>query len=234
MEFAISDAVKWIQWLTIFNLAIQSLEIISLKDRVEKVWQWNPLFVHVPRILFCLAAVFWSHHLIWPVILSLTCLSLEKFKGPFNGGSEYMTIMVVTALAITGFWTDSPLLHRIVWYYVGAQLVISYFMAGVVKLKQKKWLNGLYLKRVLLGTFYEVHPMGQKLAQNTKFCRLASWSVIAFEVVFPMVFLKHEMLPYFLGTAFLFHLGNFFFFGLNRFVFSWLAAYPALWICLQQ
>jgi len=55
-----------------------------------------------------------------------------------------------------------------------------------------------------------------------------SWTLMLFEMLFPLALLDATLLKAALAVAALFHLVDGCVFGLNRFLWIWLAAYPCL------
>jgi hypothetical protein len=147
-----------------------------------------------------------------------------------------MTVVVLTGLLVSLLSPSEKLFGLGGLFYIAAQLTLSYFVAGVVKLKTRTWRSGQALKVFLEHSNYAIPAPVRALAQYNWFNRGVSWFVILWECCFPLLWLTRPSMALmvtglFLGNAFIFHLGNFVAFGINRFVFAWLAAYPALLYC---
>jgi hypothetical protein len=65
-------------------------------------------------------------------------------------------------------------------------------------------------------------------AKSPQLMFVMSWSVIVFELLFPLSLLNHYALIVALLIAAMFHLANACLFGLNRFFWIWPAAYPII------
>jgi hypothetical protein len=165
----------------------------------------------------------------WP-LLGLALLSLvilSRFQGAYNGGADRMALLALWCLALARFM---PTLHarEIAFGYLGAQLVLSYFIAGAVKLLNPDWRSGQALVQVFRFSAYPVSEDLRRLAGRPRLLLSASWAVMLFEVAFPLTLISQPTLIAGLIVAAAFHLANAWLFGLNRFFWTWLATYPAL------
>ncbi len=152
---------------------------------------------------------------------------LIKFNGPYNGGSDRMSLLVLICLwgahlAPNQYWRE------IAFAYLALQLVLSYFLSGAVKIVKADWRNGRALRDVFLFSAYPVAEATRKWADSPRLLFVMSWAVMLFELIFPVVIVSQAALLIALFFAFVFHLSNAYFFGLNRFVWAWGAAYPSL------
>lgn len=152
---------------------------------------------------------------------------LHRFQGPYNGGSDKMGILILFCLGLshaapTPFWQDMA------FAYLAVQLTLSYFISGRVKLVNPEWRSGQALSDVFAFSAYPVAENLRELAHRTGMLRAMSWSVIGFEVLFPVTLLSAPSLYLALIIASLFHMANACLFGLNRFLWIWIAAYPSL------
>lgn len=152
---------------------------------------------------------------------------LHRFQGPYNGGSDKMGILILLCLGLshaapTPFWQDMA------FAYLAVQLTLSYFISGRVKLMNAEWRSGQALSDVFAFSAYPVAENLRGLAHRTGLLHAMSWSVIGFEVLFPLTLLSVPSLYLALIIASLFHMANACLFGLNRFLWIWIAAYPSL------
>ena len=112
--------------------------------------------------------------------------------------------------------------------YLALQLVLSYFISGLVKVVEPSWRRGSALLDVFALSAYPVSEALRDWAKRPRALLAASWAVMALELAFPLSLLWAPALYGALGAALVFHLANAYFFGLNRFVWIWLSAYPAI------
>lgn len=166
-------------------------------------------------------------------LLLITCLYLYRFQGPYNGGSDAMSILILLCLflshlAPTRFWQEIAL------GYLAFQLTFSYFQSGYIKIINADWRNGRALGDVFTITAYPVSESVRQWAQSTSVMLVMSWAVILFELVFPFSLLNKITLITALFIAVIFHFANAWLFGLNRFFWVWPAAFPVLiWFQLR-
>ena len=254
-----SEALLWTQRLAAFAVLPQTLELLRIRRSFSApgVWVWKGVreeFARWPALLravldFCLAyrgfLVLLASRAAAAFALGLapevaplagvlvlwisTVLIGLRWRGTYNGGSDSMTVVVLTGLLIAAYGDNEGALARLGLAYIGVQLVFSYFVAGWVKLRDAGWRSGRLLGDFIARANYEIPARVRNVAEHRPAALLVgAWSVMGFECLFPLSLVRHEACAALLMVAFLFHLGNFAVFGLNRFVSAWLAAYPAL------
>ncbi len=246
--------LTWTERLLAVTLLLQTIELWQLRRAWSDrgVWSW-PILVQehgalpaplrglfalilpcrafqlllVARALLTLAlGAGWSFAAIG---LLVTQLAIGvRFRGTFNGGSDYMTVVVLLGLCGAVLGHGSPLLVKAGLAYICTQLVLSYFIAGAVKVVRADWRNGRALSRLLASSRYGTPPwLAAALTRPAVACA-ATWSVLSFELSFPAAIFCGRSAAVWLVLGALFHAGNVLAFGLNRFFFAWLSAYPAL------
>ncbi len=168
----------------------------------------------------------------WPLVgLALSSLVfLQRFQGPYNGGSDRMGLLALWCL------TASRLLpglkaQEVAFGYLGAQLILSYFISGWVKVLNPDWRSGRALRDVFQFSTYPVTEDLRRWADRPWVMLAMSWAVMLFELIFPLSLFSQPSLIVALVIAASFHLANACLFGLNRFFWTWLSVYPAiLWL----
>ena len=160
--------------------------------------------------------------------LFLTSLvHLWRYGGPYNGGSDKMTILIVTCLMVARLGPN-PLWAELAMSYLAVQLALSYFVSGYVKIVKPEWRSGQALVDVFTFSAYPVSESLRGWAKRPRLLQGMSWGVMGFEVLFPLALLHPLALYAGLVIAATFHLANAFLFGLNRFFWIWICAYPSL------
>lgn len=213
-------AVRATEILIALAFVQQSLE--HLKTTRDARWLFSM------RILACLLLL--SGLASTPALAALALISLfmlHRFQGPYNGGSDRMSILILwcllfTHIAPTPFWQTAAL------GYLAAQLTLSYFVSGWVKLLNSEWRTGRALRDVFQFSAYPVSENLRAFSNRPRLCWTMSWAVILFELLLPLSLLDQRLLSIALIVAAAFHLANACLFGLNRFFWIWLAAYPSL------
>jgi hypothetical protein len=251
-------ALAWVARLTAVGLLVQSLELWMIRDRLSElgVWRWSLiktehaslpfplrwlfalLLPHRPFVaLIALRAIFSGWMLttgdtrLAPFLLLAQVATCVRFRGTFNGGSDYMSVVLLLSLSIA----SSPTLTRAALAYVAVQTTLSYCIAGFAKLRSAEWRNGH-----ALATFLELArqrhgapPIVTTALATPRRSQLLALSTLGFECSFPVVWLDPHICAAYLALGLCFHLGDDFVFGLNRFFFAWAAAYPAVLFCSQ-
>lgn len=157
---------------------------------------------------------------------------LRRFQGPYNGGSDRMGLLMLCCVCLV-YFVPTLQWQEYVFGYLALQLVLSYFIAGWVKIVNPEWRRGRALQDVFQFSAYPVSESLRKWAERPQLLRTMSWAVMLFELLFPLTLLTQSALIIGLVIAAIFHLANAFLFGLNRFFWIWLAAYPSI-LWLQQ
>lgn len=255
-------AIRATEWLFAWSLAIQTLEYLRMGPATanDNFWSWQIQRADIPnqavralldvlfkpqvhrwhlllRLLAALVLVVQGATL--PLMLFLffgNLLILIRWRGAFNGGSDFMTLVVLTGLLIAqviGMWGDEHLGWQACFWYIAIQAITSYFMSGSVKLLRREWRNGsamtIFLNAAIYGPLSTNHPL-----RNKWLAMLGSWSFIVWEILFPFSMLDPRLATIFCAVAAIFHFLVFWFFGLNRFFWAWLCAFPAIVWCSAQ
>ncbi len=160
----------------------------------------------------------------------IALLLLLRWRGAFNGGSDFMTLVGLTGLLIAhgvGAWSGMEAGWRAGLWYVALQSLTSYFVSGWVKFLRPEWRSGEALPLFLdTGVYGPLAP--GSVFRRPLVARAASWSFTIWEGCAPLVLLDLRIAALYCAVAAVFHFLVFWFFGLNRFFWAWLATFPAL------
>ena len=256
LNVTLAQALRWTEWLFALSLAIQTLEYLRMRHATDEtgLWAWSLQRRDVPvawvrrclDVLFapavhqahlwlrlCAAAVLafsgGSLALVW-FLFAGNVLILIRWRGAFNGGSDFLTLVVLTGLVIVysvGAGMDAELGTRAGLWYICIQSMTSYFMSGAVKLLRPEWRSGramtIFLNAAIYGPLSPRH-----LLRRRTLALLGSWSFILWECAFPLALINPMHALGFCAVAACFHFLVFWFFGLNRFFWAWLASFPAI------
>ncbi|MEI7974041.1 MAG: hypothetical protein WCH11_06725, partial [Bdellovibrio sp.] len=195
------------------------------------------LVLQIIASLICLVSPFFlgglSSFLGFYLVMFLFLVSLltsVRWRGTVAGGADSMTLLILWTLSLALFghsrtlsWAKLPIL------YLGVQICLSYFLAGLVKLGQASWRQGEAVEVILNrhALPWVKAAFRKSLLRNHQ---LLAWALISFELLFSFALLDRRVLLVACTLGFSFHILNFFVLGLNRFFWSWLASYPALWV----
>ncbi len=165
--------------------------------------------------------------LVEAALLVTAIILIRRFQGPYNGGSDTMTVLVLLCLWLSHV-APSRYWQEIALGYLAVQLTLSYFQSGWVKVVNLDWRSGRALQQVFALSVYPVSESVRMWAGRSQVMLFMSWSVIVFELLFPFALLNQTVLIAALGIAAVFHLANACLFGLNRFFWIWPAAFPVI------
>ena len=254
----IEQAIQWVQRLIAIAIIFQTIELLQIKTTFADngVWSWddlkkefkifspfnqrmldfflsyrNFLCLLVARICLAICLLFFSHPLILAILLFSTILIGLRWRGTFNGGSDYMTILVLSALTVESLSNHSYKISLAVLWYLAIQVCSSYFIAGLVKIRRQNWRDGVALRCFVASTIYKEDGLSRLVKEKKSIAIVLSWLLLLFEIGFPVALVSPDLSIVVILIAIAFHVGNFYIFGLNRFVFAWLACYPALYFC---
>ncbi|MGB0935516.1 MAG: HTTM domain-containing protein [Alphaproteobacteria bacterium] len=213
-------AIHLTSMLLALAFILQSLEHLHIRNAERTLF--------LPRLIlsFLLLLGFWPK---WVCLMLLVnaMFILKRFQGPYNGGSDRMGLLILFCLCLV-HWVPAPQWKEYIFGYLALQLVLSYFIAGWVKVVNHDWRTGQALQDVFQFSAYPVSESLRGWAHRPTLLFVMSWSVIIFEISFPFMLLTPITLTIGLSIAALFHLANAHLFGLNRFFWIWISAYPAL------
>lgn len=255
-------AIRATEMLFALSLLIQTLEYLRLgKYTVDDAfWSWQLQRADIPNapvralldvlfkprmhqlhlVLRLLAAVVLAvQGASLPLIGFLfagNLLILVRWRGAFNGGSDFMTLVVLTGLLISqvvGALGHAQMGWQACFWYIAIQSITSYFMSGAVKLLRPEWRNGsamtIFLNGAIYGPLSATHPL-----RNKCLAMMGSWGFVVWEILFPLCLLDPRLAAVLCAVAAFFHFLVFWFFGLNRFFWAWMCSFPAIMWCSAQ
>lgn len=213
-------------------ILLQAIEVLLVK----KSWAiWPSRFrasffqtLLLGQMLLCMSNMIWPQFFLSLGICGILIYQFVRFRGFYNGGADAMTFVVLFSCTAAMYFSGAEKYQSIFLWYIGIQAILSYFIAGLAKAKQKDWWNGFALRHALTRSTYVVPPRLQNLLTGS-FAQSISILLVLFELAAPLALLNKTATDTFVLIAVFFHLMNFFVFGLNRFIFAWLAAYPAVY-----
>ena len=256
-----NTAVRAFELLLGVSLVLQSLEYLRIA-KLDRVSDWALLRLEIParpvfvralldalltpgryraliglRLLLALWLMAGGLGLVGAALLfAIALVLLLRWRGAFNGGSDFMTLVGLSGLLIAhavGAWQGPEAGWRAGFWYITLQALTSYFMSGWVKLLHPSWRNGRALPQFLDTGIYG--PLAPHSAYRWPWlARTVSWTFTVWEGLFPLALLDVRLAVLFCAVASVFHYLVFRFFGLNRFFWAWLATYPAIVWCAGQ
>ncbi|MFN0051096.1 MAG: HTTM domain-containing protein [Planctomycetales bacterium] len=160
--------------------------------------------------------------------------ALYQLRTPFGtDGADQMNLLTLGALSLERLCASEVVRHAALWF-VALQLILSYFVAGMAKLRGEEWRSGRAPWGIFTTKLYGIPRLGRWLMRHPRVSWLMSWGIILFEIGFPAVFVAPRPVALaFLVLGLSFHVLTAFVMGLNTFFWAFLAAYPALVWCLM-
>ena len=251
-------AVRVFEVLLGFSLVLQTLEYLRLPS-LDRVTLWPMLAQELPaqpawlksgltlllqpgpyramlvlRLVLALSLMLGLVGLAGAAVLFvMALLLLLRWRGAFNGGSDFMTLVGLSGLLLAhlvGAIANESLGWQAGFWYISLQTVSSYFVSGWVKLLRAEWRSGQAMTLFLDTGVYG--PLAQNsIFRNPQVARLCASSFTVWEGCFPLALLDVRLALVFCVVASLFHFLVFWFFGLNRFFWAWLSSFPAVVYC---
>jgi hypothetical protein len=261
-SLTLPQALRLTECLFAWSLAIQTIEFLRMRTATgdQGLWAWplqrrdipltrvrrllDGLFMpqvhqlHLAlRLLAAIALFLQGGSLALMAFLFLgNVLILIRWRGAFNGGSDFLTLVVLTGLLMAHAldrWFGAELAIQAGLWYICIQAVTSYFMSGAVKALQPEWRSGRAMTIFLNSAIYGPLPLRHPL-RRPAWALLGSWTFIIWECVFPLALVDVTYAVAFCAVAMVFHFLVFWFFGLNRFMWAWMASFPAIIWCAGQ
>ena len=214
------EAMRLTELFLGFAFAQQSIEHLVARR--------NEQIIFIPRLFLSILLII-GFHTGWVILLLMLIglMQLYRFQGPYNGGSDRMSLLILFCLSLQVIAPDQYW-REIAVGYLALQLVLSYFISGWVKVVNPEWRSGRALCDVFQFSAYPVSESLRSLAQSPRLLFTMSWCVMIFELVFPFALFFQTSLVVVLIIAGVFHFNNACFFGLNRFFWIWISAYPSI------
>lgn len=251
-------AVRIFEVLLGWSLLLQTLEYLRVPS-LDRVTLWPTLRQEIPprpawikasldtlfqpgaytallalRLVLAMALMLGQLNWIGALLLFLMALLLLlRWRGAFNGGSDFMTLVGITGLLLAhlvGAMTDVAWGWRAGFWYISLQTISSYFVSGWVKLLRPEWRSGQAMTHFLDTGVYGPLPVNS-VFRHPKLTCVCSWAFTVWEGCFPLALLDARLALLFCAVAALFHFLVFWFFGLNRFFWAWLSTFPAVVYC---
>lgn len=188
----------------------------------------NERILFIPRLILSLLLIVGFQTAWVTLLLLLTGLAiLQRFQGPYNGGADRMSLLILCCLCLAHF-APTHYWQEMAFGYLALQLVLSYFISGWVKVVNPEWRSGRALCDVFQFSAYPVSESLRGLVNSPRLLFSMSWGVMLFELLFPVSLLSTTTLAMGIVIATCFHFSNACMFGLNRFFWIWLSAYPSI------
>ncbi len=185
------------------------------------------------RLIFSVILLLFSlSNIISPLLYAseFLLLLLVALRSPYSlDGSYQLYLIILMGLSLGSLFGIQSFTGIFCLGFIAAQVVLSYFISGGVKLLSSFWRKG-YAMNMVFGTKIYGHALMYNLVSRSAMISIfLSWSVMLFETFFfTIFFFDANYAIIFISLGILFHLSNALFMGLNGFFWAFTAAYPAL------
>lgn len=238
---------------------VTSLEHLSTRDRFEDdgllSWKVSRLYVQTGKVLspvmelvlqspyfrcilagriviaIALVGLAVFGHVSIPLLVLLFATNIALTYRLLGGltGTFQVSMVVLPALIVAVWFPEGSVAQTAAIAFIAAQIVLSYFVAGISKLISREWRTGTALGSIFSTKMYGNRTVYRLLTKAPKLQIAGAWVVIGFESAFPIVLLGGENVMFLvLGIGVLFHVFNAVFMGLNNFLIGFPATYPAI------
>lgn len=142
-----------------------------------------------------------------------------NYKTHYGGdGGEQMSKIIVLVLFFSSLFYQQEKVLVLGILFIAAQVILSYFTAGISKIASQLWRNGKGLKGVLTTNSYSTSYLSNLVTKYPKLTLYLSWYVIIWELLFLFSLFSNEYIFFvLLFIAFSFHLSCAIIMGLNNF-----------------
>ncbi|CAM2009537.1 hypothetical protein [Acanthopleuribacter pedis] len=245
----IQVALGWLSQAKLFRepglLAWSVLRLRAAKRRRPRLTEAVTPLVGYHGVLVQLALrVILAGFTMWPSLpaaasalacTALFCLTLlwKWRQDPFAvNGNDQMHMLLWGSLALvhlgTWWFPDEKVSHLCLWFLT-AMVLLSYATGGLAKVVDANWRGGK-----VFGQLHEVGVLRDLAATRglcqAPWCHVAAWTVIAFELVAPLVlFLPPNVVVAVLCGLLLFHVVNAWLLAIQDFTLAWLTFFPAVY-----
>lgn len=155
-----------------------------------------------------------------------------SYRSIYGGdGSNQMQNVVLFGVVASLLIDPASGLRMVGVWFVVLQSCLSYSASGWSKISSPVWRGGDAVFLIFNTATYGRRPVALFLNGKKRLQKFLSWSVMIFEIVFPVVLIlppKGALLLLFIGLSF--HLGNAVIMGLNTFFWSFFATYPLVMV----
>jgi hypothetical protein len=166
-------------------------------------------------------------YLLGLIVVTSLLLAIRNPIG--NDGSDQMSVIISISLFIAFLFHDTKI-AAVSLYFIAAQSILSYVIAGSAKMLSKKWQSGAAVFQIMNTESYGSERIARYLQRSTPvISAVMAWNVMLCEAsFFTVVILPYPYFFIFLFWGLIFHFYNAVIMGLNNFFWVFLSTYPAI------
>ncbi|WP_245532360.1 hypothetical protein [Acaricomes phytoseiuli] len=161
---------------------------------------------------------------------------LSELRNPYGSdGADQMSEVISGYRIITAFVPNKTHSDDLFLRAVNAQVCISYAASGLAKLISSSWRSGVAVEKVLRTDLYGRSKLAGFLRNHPRLSKTLSWSTIAWETTFPLIYLATPVQARRILLAIkAFHLGIAMTMGLPRFFWAFSSAHAAVIYAIES
>jgi hypothetical protein len=162
--------------------------------------------------------------------------ALGEYRNPYGGdGADQMSDVISGYRLVTAVVSDKAVGDDLFLRAVNAQVTVSYVASGLAKLISSTWRSGQAVDMVLRTKLYGSSRLAEFIRQRPALGRLVSWTTIAWETGYPMIYrLPPGPASGALALIKFFHLGIAVTMGLPRFFWAFSSSHAAVRYVLSR
>lgn len=172
--------------------------------------------------------------LLVPLLITTLLLNYRCVFGS-DGSDQMLTVILIGLVFYFGLSLKHSSWSSIGLWFVALESCLSYLASGISKMLSEVWRSGDAVFKILNTSTYGSRRMAGLLRQSATLRRIACWTVISYECLFPSCMFLPTHIAYIiliLGCGF--HLFNAVYMGLNVFPWAFVGTYPAVLFCAAQ
>jgi hypothetical protein len=180
-----------------------------------------------------LVFAWWTHlSLTWMIALVVVVDLLTTIRMPFGRtAGDQMSSLTLAAL-LAGAASGAPRGLEAAVVFVAAESLLAYSTAGILKIRERGWRDGTFVRQVFMTRTYGCGRLASLLRRRPALARGIGLIVVTSEILMPTVLaLPAPVAAGVLWAAATAHVFAAVAMGLNVFVWGFAATYPAIFYC---
>lgn len=204
---------------------------LILNDQIFQYFLYLKLLLSITLLGLVMGGII-SPLVITLLFLLMLLLPLRSQMG--LDGAHQMNLVILFGLMIAALAGIDSEISSICLWFIAAELILSYFVAGLNKAFSPIWQKTHALNAIFSTKTYGHETLFRLITNNKAIAFALCWPMVCFELFFVTSLYSVYLCLVFCVVGIGFHLFNAIFMGLNTFLFAFLATYPALFYCVAK
>lgn len=162
---------------------------------------------------------------VFPLISVTAFITVVIFNATIAVGLEGSDQMATLVLFVNAVTSLAPHLQWVTDFFIFAQLILSYGVAGVAKLLSADWRSGRAIVMIVSTRSFGLGS-ASFFTRHIWLAKVVCTSIIAYEILWFAAPLNKEVMLILMALGVIFHFSNSWIMGLNLFPWAFLSAYP--------